>query len=187
MDLPKRKPTRLNKFNYSADGAYFLTICTKERKEILGKIETDVGFGACDELKTVLSAYGLVAEKYIQIMSEKMAMRRSISMSLCQIIFILSCAYVQHPLQTVRCKHRTLQMKSFLSSFHCLNDIAIMCMVKTFGKNRTMTILFAEKRMIGRYGNTLKTIRENGGSIVPNNTVLIFLHAPSPRLSPFST
>ena len=32
MDLPKRKPNRLPHFDYSTPGAYFVTICTKDRK-----------------------------------------------------------------------------------------------------------------------------------------------------------
>ena len=36
--LPKRKPTRLKGFDYSSAGAYFVTICTKDRKRILSHI-----------------------------------------------------------------------------------------------------------------------------------------------------
>ncbi|MBQ3127521.1 MAG: transposase [Clostridia bacterium] len=39
MDLPKRKPTRLKKYDYSTPGAYFVTICTKNRKNLFGKID----------------------------------------------------------------------------------------------------------------------------------------------------
>ena len=35
MELPQRKPNRLPCFDYSTPGAYFITICTKERKCIL--------------------------------------------------------------------------------------------------------------------------------------------------------
>ena len=38
MELPKRKPTRLKGYDYSTPGAYFITICTKDRKEMLSKI-----------------------------------------------------------------------------------------------------------------------------------------------------
>ncbi len=31
-DLPNRKPTRLREFDYSSAGAYFVTICTQDRK-----------------------------------------------------------------------------------------------------------------------------------------------------------
>ena len=32
MELPKRKPNRLQHYDYSAPGAYFITICTKNRE-----------------------------------------------------------------------------------------------------------------------------------------------------------
>ena len=35
MDLPKRKSNRLSHFDYRSPGAYFLTICTKDRKCLL--------------------------------------------------------------------------------------------------------------------------------------------------------
>lgn len=40
-DLPQRKPTRLKYFDYAQNGVYFITICTKERKNILSKIKND--------------------------------------------------------------------------------------------------------------------------------------------------
>ena len=36
--MPKRKPTRLKFFDYSNVGAYFVTICTTDRKQILSEI-----------------------------------------------------------------------------------------------------------------------------------------------------
>ena len=38
MDLPNRKANRLPDFDYSIPGAYFVTICTKNRKNTLCKI-----------------------------------------------------------------------------------------------------------------------------------------------------
>ncbi len=34
MEFPKRKPNRLEKFDYSSGGYYFITICTLERRKI---------------------------------------------------------------------------------------------------------------------------------------------------------
>ena len=34
MDIPKRKPNRLPDFDYSTPGAYFITICTKDRRNL---------------------------------------------------------------------------------------------------------------------------------------------------------
>jgi hypothetical protein len=36
--LPERKPTRLKKFDYNTTGAYFITICTDKRQQILSRI-----------------------------------------------------------------------------------------------------------------------------------------------------
>ena len=47
MDLPNRKPTRLKEYDYSTQGAYFLTICVKDKKQLLSKII--VGDGVLDE------------------------------------------------------------------------------------------------------------------------------------------
>ena len=48
-ELPKRKPTRLKNFDYSSAGAYFVTICIKDRKRILSDIIKPVGVGAFDD------------------------------------------------------------------------------------------------------------------------------------------
>ena len=37
-ELPKRKPTRLNYFDYNSSGAYFITICTENRRNLLSRI-----------------------------------------------------------------------------------------------------------------------------------------------------
>ena len=44
MDLPKRKPTRLKDYDYSSEGTYFVTICSKDKQKILCDI---VGEGLC--------------------------------------------------------------------------------------------------------------------------------------------
>ena len=48
-ELPKRNPTRLKNFDYSSTGAYFVTICIKDRKRILSDIIKPVGVGALDD------------------------------------------------------------------------------------------------------------------------------------------
>ena len=40
-NLPVRKKIRLNDYDYSQENMYFITICVKDRLEILGKIEED--------------------------------------------------------------------------------------------------------------------------------------------------
>ncbi len=65
--LPNRKTTRLPNYDYSKPGAYFITICTKERRCILSEIVgTDVPGGP----KILLTAYGKIADKHIQAMND---------------------------------------------------------------------------------------------------------------------
>lgn len=39
IDLPKRKANRLANYDYSQNGAYFITICVKDKMPILSKIK----------------------------------------------------------------------------------------------------------------------------------------------------
>ena len=64
MYLPERKPTRLKDYDYSSPGAYFVTICTQDRKQILSKISI-VGTGVLDRPRNELTYYGKIAEKQI--------------------------------------------------------------------------------------------------------------------------
>ena len=60
-ELVRRKPTRLYHHDYSASGAYFITICTKNKEKTLSSI---VGEGlAPPECK--LSIYGKIAEQQL--------------------------------------------------------------------------------------------------------------------------
>ena len=63
MDLPKRKHPRLKNYDYSQNGCYFVTICVKEKKHLLGRV--DVGRDAHIPPQIILSMTGKVAEKYI--------------------------------------------------------------------------------------------------------------------------
>ena len=38
MEFPKRKIVRLQDYDYSMNGAYFVTICTYERQNLFGEI-----------------------------------------------------------------------------------------------------------------------------------------------------
>ncbi len=58
-----RKTTRLKDANYNDPGAYFITICTEDRKCILSQI---VGTGVPDGPTIQLLNYGKIAEKYIK-------------------------------------------------------------------------------------------------------------------------
>ncbi len=66
-ELKKRKPNRLKNFDYSQNGAYFITICTKDKRCILGKI---VGDGVLDVPKIYLSDYGNIVNDRIVEMNK---------------------------------------------------------------------------------------------------------------------
>ena len=93
MDMEERKPLRLKKFNYSKNGAYFITICTKDRKTLLSTIvgadvldgpsnashQTTVGADVLDgpsngsHVSTptvILKPQGIVADKYIRQLND---------------------------------------------------------------------------------------------------------------------
>ena len=64
MEQPNRKGLRLKYFNYNSSGSYFITICTKDKKEILSKV---ISNNSLTQNPTVmLLPYGKIAEKYIK-------------------------------------------------------------------------------------------------------------------------
>ncbi len=80
---PKRKQLRLKEYDYSQEGYYFITICTKNRKHILSKIKCDennkqykytksVGVALQGDPKKIeLTKIGLIIKKYIKIINRK--------------------------------------------------------------------------------------------------------------------
>ena len=67
--LPQRKQLRLKEYDYSQNGYYYITICTKDRKQILSKIidkKTNIDNKKI-EYKTVgVATYGRPANKINQ-------------------------------------------------------------------------------------------------------------------------
>jgi len=55
-----RKPNRLKDYDYSQNGAYFVTICTKDRHEMLGKVING---------QLALNEYGLIVKREIENIS----------------------------------------------------------------------------------------------------------------------
>ncbi|MCL2352811.1 MAG: hypothetical protein FWC55_09805 [Firmicutes bacterium] len=61
-NLPSRKNLRLKEYDYSSEGAYFITICTKNRSETLSRVgRADPGAPYMQ-----LSEFGIIADKYIK-------------------------------------------------------------------------------------------------------------------------
>ena len=69
MDLPKRKPTRLKNYNYNTTGAYFITICVKDRLPMLSTIPVGATIGR--PIKPVLKKHGIIVEKAIKKISQR--------------------------------------------------------------------------------------------------------------------
>ncbi len=53
--LPKRKIIRLQDYDYSYEGLYFITICTHNKEKLFGKVEND---------NVILNEYGKIVEKH---------------------------------------------------------------------------------------------------------------------------
>lgn len=62
MKLPCRKSTRLSGYDYSSEGAYFITICIKDKKCLLSRIVGDDALGVPENH---LTKTGRIVEKYI--------------------------------------------------------------------------------------------------------------------------
>lgn len=63
MELPNRKPNRLKDYDYSSNGAYFITLCTNQRKNLFWN---DVGASIARPSDVNLSAYGAIVDTVIR-------------------------------------------------------------------------------------------------------------------------
>lgn len=67
MTLPNRKATRLKNFDYSAAGAYFITVCTYKKQCIFSEI-----VGEAHEPPFIkLSRYGQIADRIINTLEKR--------------------------------------------------------------------------------------------------------------------
>ena len=63
MELPKRKQNRLTEYDYSTPNAYFVTICTKNRKNLFW---TDVGAAIGRPENIPLTNLGMIVQQVIR-------------------------------------------------------------------------------------------------------------------------
>ena len=132
MELPKRKPNRLSYYDYDSAGAYFITICTKDRKCILSEI---VGDDALGVPKLQLTDLGKIVERYIlsgnqmeRVMVEKyVIMPNHIHILLCVDLDISGTPRASSPTSAVvpnfvsalkRLANREIGKKIFQRSYH---------------------------------------------------------------------
>ena len=59
-----RKPHRLKDFDYSKDGFYFITICSKNRENIFGDVI--VGADGCRPAQVALNDFGRIVDEELQ-------------------------------------------------------------------------------------------------------------------------
>jgi REP element-mobilizing transposase RayT len=140
-DLPKRKHPRLKKYDYSLPGAYFVTICTRNRSCVLSRI---VGRGLAPAVRDKVECleYGKVAEQQLLSLEKRYPYLRIdnyvIMPNHIHVIFVLikgTAGASPRPtvmdivgafksLTTLECKKRGLSDKLFQDSFyeHVIRD-----------------------------------------------------------------
>ena len=70
MEFTARKPNRLTEYDYNQNGAYFVTICTQDRKKILSKLSVGTPVLGCPNPPDLeLLWHGRIADRYIQQMN----------------------------------------------------------------------------------------------------------------------
>jgi REP element-mobilizing transposase RayT len=68
MEFKSRKANRLSGYDYNTSGAYFITICTKNRARILSNINVGTGVLDCPDVE--LLEYGKISDKYINQLND---------------------------------------------------------------------------------------------------------------------
>ena len=68
FSYPTRKPHRLKDYDYSTPGAYFVTICTKDRRPTLSRI---IGATIARPAEVVLSPLGEIVDAAVHQIHEK--------------------------------------------------------------------------------------------------------------------
>ena len=72
MVFPKRKHPRLKNFDYGSDGAYFITICTKNRRCLLSHI-VGRGLAPADTCNITYTPLGKIAETQLLLLESRFA------------------------------------------------------------------------------------------------------------------
>ncbi len=68
--LPKRKHPRLDNYDYSSTGAYFVTICTQNRRCVLSRIETN---NTDEKISVKCTKCGKIAEEQLVLLEKRYA------------------------------------------------------------------------------------------------------------------
>ena len=68
--LPKRKHPRLDNYDYSSAGAYFVTICTRNRRCLLSRV-VGRGLAPAETNGIAYTAFGEIAEKQLFLLEDR--------------------------------------------------------------------------------------------------------------------
>ena len=69
-ELPKRKHPRLDNYDYSSAGAYFVTICTQNRRCVLSRI-VGRGLAPAETTEVEYTSFGEIAEKQLFLLKDR--------------------------------------------------------------------------------------------------------------------
>ena len=85
-ELPKRKHPRLDNYDYSSAGAYFVTICTQNRRCVLSRI---VGRGLAPAETTAIeyTSLGEIAEEQLFLLAKGSICQEQLNQCGCKSLF----------------------------------------------------------------------------------------------------
>ena len=68
VDYPNRKPVRLTEYDYASPGAYFVTVCTHDRRCILSRIDVGAAISRPQDtpIAVILTPYGEIVDQAIR-------------------------------------------------------------------------------------------------------------------------
>jgi REP element-mobilizing transposase RayT len=69
-ELPQRKHPRLDNYDYSSAGAYFITICTQNRQCVLSHI-VGRGLAPAETIEIEYTLFGTIAEKQLLLLKKR--------------------------------------------------------------------------------------------------------------------
>ncbi len=69
-ELPKRKHTRLNNYDYGSAGAYFITICAPNRRCLFSRV-VGRGLAPAETIRTENTPLGEIAEKQLLLLEDR--------------------------------------------------------------------------------------------------------------------
>ena len=118
MNVKKRRDMRLREFDYSLPGAYFLTVCTKSRRQILSAIH---------EGCTILSAVGRICETQLLLLEERYPVRIERHVIMPNHVHMLLSLYraEQSPAPTtdILCSWKSATTKLVNTEMHTLGNV----------------------------------------------------------------